>query len=710
MASQLKDRIRAIAAQLAEDNQMSRSELAYQLKEYGIGQDTQEISRLVYEIYEEADVLERKQLEYFISNDMQDTLVSAYKRYAMADNLNLEYLQELSSKSLSESTELLDQFSSILSEVVVNGSSDSILTRVGRWITGTSGIAKVQSEAVQIYEHYERVIESYEEATLGVEQSVADFLTMRDVLQEYYMRYTEALVDMFGDQLIAQDPDLFDFSQIEYLDVQHMFELISLEFNRLQGKCTELMGVVAASFNKNMKTAVTVYKHVNDKRAAAVVAVFGLLNHHLDAAEKTARLKRELSLLKTAAKKDIAHILADGERLSLIHYTLEHLLIPKIDLFGRFSKHILSDELQAILDKLYAEPRIAELQQRRKDCRIAITRAYRQIEDSRDSIEFYQGELTYWNDVRDSLREEYEKIMFKCPRIPSPLKMTLTFGKAQKEYEKDFASWMSSNREFLGQHGDILAEIQINEEELSSQSELIKRSEQEIESLTAEYARLSKELRQIISVDDKLKEALYPHFNDLIALLRGAKELLSQGLDEEQLKAIPESVYPEQSLVQMSDEQLLLNYTKQYVSGRSISVGDVQKVINRSSNLFGTSSAESFEEEDLLMVAQQADETVQRAVALYEELLALENQLAEDRAKEDFYLSELQRIQNSYKTLSGGVEQEAELLRQVMEQVKFSASDEERKAALCLLAGIDKNAVSIRDWEAFMSGQKTIVI
>lgn len=710
MVSQVKERIKAIAAQLSEEEQMSRAELAYQLREYGVSQDTQEVSRLVYEVYEEANNVERKQLKSFITNDLQDTLVSVYKRYAIADRLNLEHLQALSNKNLSDSTELLEQFSSMISEVAVNGDNSSVLTKVGRWLTGTSGIAKVQNEAVQIYEHYERVIESYEDASHSVEQSVEDFLAMRDVLQEYYMQYTEALIDIFGEQLVVQDPELFDFSQIEYLDTQHMFELISLEFNRLQGRCTELMGLVAESFNNKMKNTVTVYKHTNDKRAAVAVAVFGLVSHHLDAAEKTARLKQELSVLKTAAKKDMAHLLADAERLSLIHSILEHLFIPKVDLFSRFSKQILSAELQSILDTIYADPAVADLQQCRNSCRLSIKHAHRQIEDCRESIEYYEGELLYYCDLRDTLQDEYEKVKAKCPKMPSPLKMSLSFGQAKEDYEKDFFSWKFNNRKLLGQYEEILAEIQIKEEELSSQSELMKKAEQDILSATTEYERLSKELRSRISVDSKLKEALYPHFNDLIALLRGAKELLSQGLEEEQQKAIPESVYPEQSLVEMSDEQLLLNYAKQYVSERSVTIGDVQKVINKSSSLLGTSISESFDEENMLMIAQQADETVQRAISLWEELLALEAQLAQDRVKEDFYMSELQRIQTDYKELAGSVDQEKELLREIIAKVKFSASDEERKTALCLLAGVDENAVSTEEWEAFISGSQTIKI
>lgn len=706
----IKKHIKTIALQLNAKEPMSRSELAYCLKKYGVEKDSQELSRLVYEVYQTATPEEQKKLRLFKSNDFKSSLVSAYKSYALADEQDIETLQSKSSKSLSNSAKEIQALAQLMGDIAVSGNKAAISTQVARWITGASGSSKIREDANNLLQYYGRIVEGYDSARTSVEHSVQDFIAMRDVLLETYYRYSESLIDIFGEELTAREPQLFDFSRIEYLNPQDMFAQISLEFHKLDGKCTELMGEIVGNFGNTATRAMSLAQGKGDNRVKLLLATLTFANHYIDASTRTAQLKQEFLTLRSSAEKDIYHLSGDLQRLQLIYQTLERLLIPKVDLFSRFSKHILSDELESILADLYKSPQLAELNSQREQLRLTLRRLHREVNDCEQNIAYYRDRIASNEALLSSLSDEYLRAKMVLPSKPSFILNILSLGSAAKSYNQNAYKWQKECAPLVKQYESTQADLKIDKEDYENLENALPAYKAELKEVELEYQNLSRRLRQELSVEPALKHAIYPHFESLLALLRAAKELISQGLEERHLSTIPDSAYPSRDIVTMTNEEIALRYLREYKSQNPLGLAFAEELAEDFSDVVGLDTIKPFAEQDLVGVVSLQNEVVDKALLLYEEILKLERAEVEADAHSDFYQRELSRIQAEFKALTHELDDQERLLSALGERIKFASNTEERKKSLCLLAGIENSSISQEEWEDFLAGKNGITI
>ena len=124
-------------------------------------------------------------------------------------------------------------------------------------------------------------------------------------------------------------PDLFDFKRIEWLDVDEMLKYVELEYNKLSENCAALMGEISDSFRASLQNSLQAYKSVSNGNKSLGLAMAGLamLDHYMDASERTNRLKSDLSVFQTSVKHDATRIKADMGRLMVICKTLNDVVI-----------------------------------------------------------------------------------------------------------------------------------------------------------------------------------------------------------------------------------------------------------------------------------------------------------------------------------------------------------------------------------------------
>ena len=124
-------------------------------------------------------------------------------------------------------------------------------------------------------------------------------------------------------------PNLFDFKRIEWLDVDEMLKYVELEYNKLSENCAALMGHISESFRASLQNSLQAYKSVSNGNKSLGLAMAGLamLDHYMDASERTNRLKSDLSVFQTSVKHDATRIKADMGRLMVICKTLNDVVI-----------------------------------------------------------------------------------------------------------------------------------------------------------------------------------------------------------------------------------------------------------------------------------------------------------------------------------------------------------------------------------------------
>lgn len=707
MKEQVLDKLQAICRHLAKSQEyISRSELAYNLRDYGITQDSNELSELIFELLSSPDQYVREGLNYILDNSGDDLLINHWYRFALSDEGDASSLRQESQSHLEESRGQLSRLESFLNSQVVSHYQRSLIAT----LTGQAGIQKVKEEALSIVEHYGEIAQAYQSARSAVEKSVLDFITFRELLLEKYLRYTDALRDAFGSQIQSEMPELFDFDSIEYLDPQQMLHQIQLEFNKLDEKCGMLMGEVGQQFSQMLKQGLQLGQNAKDPRFALLASAFLAINHYIDVSAKTSQLRAELSTLKTSATKDLSQIRADMERLHFIYNKIEQIFIPKIDLFYRFADAVLSEELEALIAQLYSDPQIRDYCSKRETLQRELKSLHRQDQDCKRNIADYSTQIQEIQALLEQLEQPCQEAKNTMPRKPSFIKVLFSFGNANKQYYKAAAEWKQYSYPFVQEYESLKASLEIYKEDLSSQQSLHQEVSRSIAQLTRDADKLSRQIRQSIQVDDSLKRALYPHINSLVCLLRSAKEIISSKLDKQYLSVVKLDPLPHKSIQEMSDAQVIRHLLEVNREHLHVSESIARKIGLSVSEELGYDAQRDFSPEDLAQLTLAQNEVLQRGVAWVEETLKLQEQLEQDSISQAHYIEQLAQVQASFRRQMAFLEDEVSVLKRLGEQVKQASGNEALTTALMLLAGKDGVGISEKEWSDFLNGNSNINI
>ena len=269
-------------AKLLHQKQMqyTRADLAYDLKNYGVKKDSNMLDNWVYVAYQTKPFPK----EVFVTNDHKHYMVDAYELHATLSMHDEEQATQIVQKHLQDSQTKIESTKQQASEKI----SDELATTSSMLSTikGTSGVEKVHREADMVFGKYTQLVDTYHEARASVETVVADFVELRAQTQELFMTYASALVDIFGDSIIVISPQLFDFSQIQWLDVNAMLGNAKLEYDHLASACEMLFSEISASFTNTLNSASQTYRQSREKSVAVVEAGMEILEHYMDAADK----------------------------------------------------------------------------------------------------------------------------------------------------------------------------------------------------------------------------------------------------------------------------------------------------------------------------------------------------------------------------------------------------------------------------------------
>lgn len=314
-----------------------RADLAYELKQYGIDADSIDVSRLALEAYKYFNN-DRNIKQAFVTNDSRSALIDEYQLTDLLDNDKPEDAMALASKELAKTSDTLaalkrdiDMNMSLAVAKAASGMMDTV--------TGAGGVKAVRTEASTLFDRYSKMVGTYHEGEDTVRRNIADFTTLRTDIGTTYQEFAMQLIDIYGDNIRAVAPNLFDFNQVQFLDVDSMLKHTELEYNCISDKCSALIGEISDSFQSSLRSSVAAYKSAGqgNKALGLAMAGLGMFNHYMEAGERTNRLRSDLSVFKTSIKHDSTLIKANLGRLLIIYKTLNDVVIPKADIFLRYA-------------------------------------------------------------------------------------------------------------------------------------------------------------------------------------------------------------------------------------------------------------------------------------------------------------------------------------------------------------------------------------
>ena len=232
----LYQKIRDCAIELTRNKHTyTRADLAYELKDYGVGQDSFDIVKLVYEAYRfygnEAAIAKA-----YVDNEQIQSLVDSYKACDYSEKNDTITLSDWIGARSAASSKLLKSLTTTSNRVLkVKDASTS--TDVAGVLTGISGVQQVRSKADVLFKNYTKMIDAYAAARAEIKATLLDFVAIRENILSTYRKYTTALIDAFGESIKSIAPQLFDFDSITYLNEQYMLQQIRLEYDNISNSC-----------------------------------------------------------------------------------------------------------------------------------------------------------------------------------------------------------------------------------------------------------------------------------------------------------------------------------------------------------------------------------------------------------------------------------------------------------------------------------------
>lgn len=711
--------IKTIADNLCKENKTYlRADLAFELKKYGINSDSSEVSKLVFEAYkffrENGNIAIA-----FVSNNSRTTLVAEYKLNDCLDQGNKDEALKMAETELTLSSSALDklreQVELNLNLVLAKGSS-----KMADIVMGTNGVKEVKSKASSMFDKYTKMVEAYHYAEDSVRGNIEDFTSLRTDIGTTYRDYALKLIDIYGDSIKMVSPELFDFKRIEWLDVDEMLKYVELEYNNLSGKCAALMGVISDSFRASLQSSLQSYKSLSNGNKSLGLAMAGLtmLDHYMAAGERTNRLKADLSVFQTSVKHDATRIKADMGRLLVICKTLNDVIIPKANVFLRYGEKLMSSDLKAILDGLYADESIRPLEEQRRALLQQLKTLDMEMNDHLQNIDVYTSLINDITSTLESKRASYMDAKSKKPSKPFFLVNWCTFGVANKNYYRDYAEWNDNCFPLIREYESYQVDLKLDKDELAAHRDTQAQLKNEHAKLSSELSKVSSEIRSKIVCSDEVKLKMLKHLRDLVAMLKLGREIMESKIDEKLVHTVDIPDYRESAKLPADMEQNLTLFTgmladnlhadkdmaKELLDGVAEYAGRDKKIEGKTTQ----GKPVEYGEEDLAMATEAMEHSLQQGIALFDSFAQLKALQLNGRLASAAYDEELRKHADEFKRELAKIDNKSAYLREVFKRINLASNEEERKQAMLLLGDLSGYSLSEQEFTDFMNGNKQI--
>lgn len=680
----------------------TRADLAFELKDAGIGGDSVEISQWVYKAYSCNRNSERIR-KAFVNNEKKRYIVDEFCIHPLTEEGDAGKLSGLLENTLDKGQNALrrldDAISKALSEKVIEKSAGIMGA-----ITGAKGISDTHAMAASVFQRYTEMVNAYDVAKGEVKAIISDFVGLRNYVSEVYCKYALALTDIFGDSIKAVSPELFDFDSVQYLDVQGMMKNVQLEYNQLMDKCGELMSTLSDNFSNSLNSASGIYRQTGSKKVGLMLAGIAMINHYIDAGQQTNELHRQYLSLKNNVKHDATQIKGDMRRLQLIYKGMNDLHIPRAEAFYRYSRQVFESDLNHLIKTLYDTPELAALKREREKLLEQHKETNRMVSDSQFNIEYYTSHIAECESFIDSMKSQYVEAKQSKPSKPFFLLNLLSFGALSKKYHREIAEWHHSCAPVITKYEDLQLDIKLDKEDLVTHRRVYENGIRELKNVNRKLDLSSRKMRQAIRADKVTKVRIVQHLDSLVKLLRIAKEIAETKLDAKQRTTVVITDYRNETLP-AEIEQNIQKFSQ--ALGENLTVDS--SFTQRSLDEIGNGEAGQYSDEELQTVAQAQNAAIQNAVALFESWANLQKKKAESYMTAEKYDAELGKLRKEFQYEMQALDDKSAVLRKALKQLNLSCSEQQLKEGLFALTDRQDNFTN-KDWDDFLSGTKIIEI
>lgn len=702
MESNLLKLINEIALILkAKGQTFTRSDLAFQLSDYGVKDDVN-LERAVY--------LSQKKYNFptglFVMNNHGLPIVEAYEMYIALDQMNADDVDQVAKNHKKKNDVSLKNAQKAL-EIKVEEESLKVAGNITSVLTGSKGIENMRAKAEMVFDKYCQMVDMYNHAKNNVSLTIDDFVTIRGEVQKQFMSYASMLVDIFGNRIKVVAPEMFDFKQVEWLDVSSMYKQIELDFNTITSKCGQILSEITNSFRNSLQQSSQTYKSVNDKRIGLALAGLNLIGHYLDSYSQTNVVKSDLMHLEKSMARDAAQIRGDLMRLTTLHKAINDVQIPCAVIFLKHSKGVLDCELSKIVDLLYVLPEAKELHAKREHLLLDIKEEDSCIQDRLSHINYYSTHIKDTKELLSSMATQYNDAKFSLPQKPFFLFNWLSLGTLGGSYRRKLAVWNQTCMPVVQSYEGLEVDLKLDTEDLEKYNKELSLHKNNYQKLLKELEMVNSKLISLVNADDTVKAKLLSSLKDILRLMALAKEITQVRLNENLIHITKINQYEDWTLPAELNKSVdtFINAMHDNIA---VTKEDAIGIVDEFSGTIAGSS--EYAEEDLQAVMNKGQECVHKSIDICKQMIELQKQKINTESAKLHYQQELTRLQELFKKQYKQFESQSNTLLEVIRELNTGNSYEDVKTALQKLSDGGLVIPTDEDLQKFIEGKKIIEI
>ncbi|MDD6853696.1 MAG: hypothetical protein PUD58_05240 [Prevotella sp.] len=708
----LYDAIREIAAKVCKDGEtFLRADLAYELKQYGINADSIDVSRLAMEAYHYFNN-DRNIERAFVTNDGRMALVDEYRMADMLDKGHPDDAMALARTELDKTSMTLTRLQRDIEtniEVAVAKTASNMMDVV----TGVDGAKAVRAEASTLFDRYARMVGTYHEGEDTVRRNIADFTTLRTDIGASYQEFAMQLIDIYGDAIKMVAPNLFDFSKVQFLDVDSMLKHTELEYNRISDTCSALISEISDSFQTSLQSSAAAYRSAGkgNKTLGLAMAGLGLLSHYMNAGERTVKLRSDLTTFQTSVKHDATRIKADLGRLLVIYKTLNDVVIPKADIYMRYAAKLMSSDVKAITDAMYDNADIQPLEAKRRSLIAQMRALDGEINDHLQNIDVYQSLVSDLTQTLDSKGQAYRDALARKPSKPFFLINILTLGHANKTYARNYAEWDAVSYPLVREYESNQVDLKLDKDELTSHKDDVAAKQQEMQTVKQKLDEVNRDIRSKINASAEVQMKMLPHLRSAIAMLRLGREIMESKLDKRLMGTVEIPDFTQTEKLPADIENNLSMFTSTLADHLHADNGMAVALLNGIDDYRVTREDDRhYSDEDIAQVVGVSEQALQQGISLLDSALRLKAQQLNGRLAGAAYDEAFDKIAADFRKQIKGIDDKSAFVREVMRRANLAKNDDERKQAMLMLSELGGQSLSEQDFKDFINGKKQIIL
>lgn len=329
---------------------------------------------------------------------------------------------------------------------------------------GIGNADSAKTYAKNVLSGYESMIGEYDKIKNINLDLINDFLVLRNELKCQRDDIVQLLIDLIGVRAKQQYPELFDFTQIEWLDFENSWKKLNLSYNKINQQHQEFLNTVDVALNdfgnsissqsrvawnnisatskkRDLNQADLLNAGVQIAFAAGASAITGAINSRNKSKEVVALIQRDVEILKLEMCEDNELIIADIFRLGKIYSKLSHSILPNYSDFIKTNSEIILSELKPLYDNIMRNPTINKARQE-NNVMIKKQRFLDQkIIDFNKNLQYSAEEELRLGEILTIKKQDYDIALSLKPDKPFVLVDLFTFGRATNIYLATLKEW-----------------------------------------------------------------------------------------------------------------------------------------------------------------------------------------------------------------------------------------------------------------------------